>query len=195
MRELPKIVITGGPGGGKTTALDLYQREFKSRVKVVPEAATILFGAGLGRFTDPEQVRHTQKAIFDLQKTLESAFEYLYLDALQICDRGRLDGLAFWPEDEQSFFDSMGSTYEEELARYDAVIFFESSAKEGEDVKSNNPYRIEGAQRAIELDKRLRSVWEKHPNFHFVPNNSSFMKKIAFGILTINSVLEKYGFE
>ena len=30
------IVVTGGPGGGKTTALDLFQRELKSAVKIVP---------------------------------------------------------------------------------------------------------------------------------------------------------------
>jgi len=33
----------GGPGGGKTTAADLYRREIGEGVVIVPEAATLLY--------------------------------------------------------------------------------------------------------------------------------------------------------
>ncbi|NDI06057.1 MAG: hypothetical protein EBY58_07285 [Rhodobacteraceae bacterium] len=45
----PKIVLTGGPGGGKTTAADLFRRELGEKVVVVPEAATMLFSGGFPR--------------------------------------------------------------------------------------------------------------------------------------------------
>jgi adenylate kinase len=51
------IVVTGGPGGGKTTALDLFQRELKTAVKIVPEAATLLFGHGLDRETQNDHAK------------------------------------------------------------------------------------------------------------------------------------------
>ena len=44
--QCSRIVLTGGPGGGKTTAADLFRREIGDRVVLVPEAATILFQGG-----------------------------------------------------------------------------------------------------------------------------------------------------
>lgn len=190
MKDNLKIVITGGPGGGKTTALDLFQREFKKEVKIVPEAATMLFEYGVEKECCPDKLVLLQQSIYEMQRTLESGFRRMYPDRLLVCDRGTLDGLAYWPEHEGSFFETVGTTLEEELARYDAVIFFQTSASHGEDIKSNNPYRSEDSKAATELDQKLKSVWERHPNFHYVPNNSSFMRKIAHGLLTINFVLD-----
>ena len=42
-------VLTGGTGGGKTTAADLFRREIGDRVVIVPEAVTILFQGGFPR--------------------------------------------------------------------------------------------------------------------------------------------------
>ena len=39
-----KIVLTGGPGGGKTTAADLYRREIGDEVVIVPEAVVVSKG-------------------------------------------------------------------------------------------------------------------------------------------------------
>lgn len=188
-----RIVVTGGPGGGKTTALDLFQREFKSQVSVVPEAATLLFENGVRPETDPSRIKLLQQGIYKVQNTLEETFSIIYPERLLVCDRGTLDGLAYWPESEADFFKTLNTTLEAEIKRYDAIIFFQSSAATGEDIKSNNPYRSESAVRATELDERLREVWSRHPHFHYVPNNSSFMKKIDQGLKTINSVLQDFG--
>ena len=51
-----RIVLTGGPGGGKTTAGDLFRREFGERVVLVPEAATLLFSGGFPRVEEPPAV-------------------------------------------------------------------------------------------------------------------------------------------
>lgn len=184
-----KIVITGGPGGGKTTALDLIQREFRSRVKIVPEAATLLFEHGLRREENPERQKMLQHGIYKMQLSLEDTFHSLHSDRLLVCDRGTLDGLAYWPDGEADYFNRIGSTIEREIARYDAVIFFQSSAASGDDIKSNNPYRWEDAVLANELDQKLQAVWKRHPNYNFVPTNPSFMLKLAHGLITINEVL------
>jgi dephospho-CoA kinase len=53
-----RIVLTGGPGGGKTTAADLFRREIGERVVVVPETATMLFAGGFPRVGE----RHARAA-------------------------------------------------------------------------------------------------------------------------------------
>jgi len=185
------IVVTGGPGGGKTTALDLFQRELKSAVKIVPEAATMLFGHGLDREAGKEDGKLLQRSIYRMQISLEGIFRDFYSDRLLICDRGTLDGLAYWPDDEQSYFESLGTTFEAEAARYGAVIFFQTAAIHGEDVKSNNPYRTENSQTAVSLDEKLQRVWARHPSFHFIPTELSFMAKINHGLEAIASVLKR----
>ena len=183
------IVVTGGPGGGKTTALDLFQRELKSEVKIVPEAATLLFGHGLDRQDSGDRARLLQRSIYRMQVGLEEIFRGFFSDRLLICDRGTLDGLAYWPDGEAGYFTAIESSFEREAARYQAVIFFQSAAIHGEDVKSNNPYRSEDSQTARALDDRLHRVWERHPNFHYIPTETSFMRKINRGLEAISGVL------
>ena len=183
------IVVTGGPGGGKTTALDLFQRELKSEVKIVPEAATLLFSHGLDRQDSGDRARLLQRSIYRMQVGLEEIFQGFYSDRLLICDRGTLDGLAYWPDGEAGYFAAIESSFEREAARYQAVIFFQSAAIHGEDVKSNNPYRSEDSQTARALDDRLHRVWERHPNFHYIPTEASFMRKINRGLAAISGVL------
>jgi len=183
------IVVTGGPGGGKTTALDLFQRELKSEVKIVPEAATLLFGHGLDRQDSGDRARLLQRSIYRMQVSLEEIFRGFYSDRLLICDRGTLDGLAYWPDGEAGYFAAIESSFEREAARYQAVIFFQSAAIHGEDVRSNNPYRSEDSQTARALDDRLCRVWERHPNFHYIPTETSFMRKINRGLEAISGVL------
>jgi hypothetical protein len=44
-----RVVLTGGPGAGKTAVLELARQYFCKHVLVLPEAAGILFGGGFPR--------------------------------------------------------------------------------------------------------------------------------------------------
>lgn len=187
-----RIVLTGGPGGGKTTALDLMRREFSGKIATVPEAATMIFTGGIERSTDDYVLQTQQTAIFNLQKHLEDIQRATFKHSIILCDRGSLDGLAYWPGSDEDFFQSMDTTIEEELARYDAVIFFETAAKSGESIKSNNPIRNESEQAAIALDDKLQSIWSQHPNFNLIHSSESFINKVMFGINTIEKVMARY---
>jgi hypothetical protein len=83
----------------------------------------------------------------------------------------------------------MGSTQDTELARYDAVLFFETAAVGGIAVEGGNRYRIESNDAAIELDQRLRAIWSEHPRFHLIPHNPSFLRKITAGLAILESVV------
>lgn len=189
-----RIVLTGGPGGGKTTAADLFRREIGDRVVVVPEAATLLFAGGFPRSDEPLATRAAQRAIYHVQRNLEDVQGARYPDRILLCDRGTLDGAAYWPDEENTggFFADINSTYENELARYDAVIFFESAAVGGDSIEGNNPIRIESRDAAVALDSKLREIWAKHPRFFLVPHNSSFVKKIMFGLAVLESIVAQH---
>ncbi|GAA5140308.1 AAA family ATPase [Thalassotalea piscium] len=187
-----RIVITGGPGGGKTTALDLIRREFSGKIASVPESATMIFSGGIERSTNNSVLKAQQTAIFNLQKNLEDIQRAAYPECLILCDRGTLDGLAYWPDSEDNFFTQMNTTLEEEFSRYDAVIFFETAARSGENIRSNNPIRNESEQQAVELDTKLKKIWSKHPNFNLVGSSESFIRKVMFGIMTIENVIGQY---
>ncbi len=45
-----RIALTGGPGAGKTAVLELLRKYFCKHVRVLPEAASILFGGGFPRY-------------------------------------------------------------------------------------------------------------------------------------------------
>ena len=191
-KGMPKIVLTGGPGGGKTTALDLFRREFVNEIVVVPESATMIFGGGIHRSEDKDVIMATQKTIFQLQKNLEIIQNKIHPDRLILCDRGTLDGLAYWPGEKEDYFSVVGSDFETEIYEYDAVIFFETAAASKKPISSNNPIRTENEKQAIILDQKLQTIWSQHPNYHFVGSNESFIEKINFGINTIKCVIEKY---
>lgn len=188
-RQCCRIVITGGPGGGKTTAGDLFRRELEDEVVLVPEAATMLFSGGFPRRTDTYSSEAIQNAIYHVQRNLEDVYRATYPGKVLLCDRGTVDGAAYWPADKDSFFASFGTTLKEELLRYDAVIFFESAAVGGMEIESGNPVRSESCDAAALLDSELREIWGRHPNFHFVPHNKSFVKKIMYGLETLESVV------
>lgn len=181
--------MTGGPGGGKTTAADLFRREIGERVVVVPESATLLFSGGFPRSFEPHARIAAQRAIYHVQTNLEDVQSALYPDRILLCDRGTVDGAAYWPGEPVEYFEAVGSSHERELARYDAVLFFQTAAAGGMSVEGGNPTRIETNAQAAELDTRLNVLWSKHPRFMVVPHNPSFVKKIMAGLAMLENIV------
>ena len=97
-----------------------------------------------------------------------------------------MDGAAYWPGTPDAFFDTLDTSLELELARYDGVIFFESAAVGGIGIEGGNPVRNESMDQAAALDAKLHNLWARHPRFVLVRHNASFFKKISFGLAELD---------
>lgn len=188
--KVHKIALTGGPGGGKSTAAELFKREYKEYISLVPEVATLLFKGGYPRVDSPHIVESIQSSIFHVQLNIENTYSTLFPHHTLLCDRGTVDGAAYWPFGPEDFFRRMNTTLETELAKYDAVIFFETAAAGGLSIDLGNPVRNEDQRKAIELDLRLKDLWSQHPRFVYIQNETSFLKKIQSGIRGMDEIIK-----
>lgn len=182
------IVLTGGPSAGKTAVLEMVLKTFCPHVTVIPEAASIVFGGGFFRRGTQPAKKGAQRAIFKVQRELERIILEEKKAAVAICDRGTVDGLAYWPGTEEDFWDEMGSSSKEELARYEAVIHLRTpDLTQGYNL--DNPVRIETAQQALNIDTQLEKAWNNHPNRHLIESQDDFLTKATKAIETIQSYL------
>ena len=186
-----RVVLTGGPGGGKTTAADLFRREMGDSVAIVPEAATLLFSGGFPRSHATFARQAAQRAIYHVQRNLEDAVAALYPDRVLLCDRGTLDGVVYWPDGAEEYYRAIASSEEAELARYDTVIFFETAAAGDLFVEGPNKARTEDRAEAMEIDRKLQAVWSRHPRFFLVRHDPSFLAKLEGAINLLRQVLEE----
>ena len=189
-QEIKKIALTGGPGGGKSTAAELFKLEYKDFISLVPEVATLLFRGGYPRVDSPHVVESIQKSIFHVQNNIEDTYATLFPHHTLLCDRGTVDGGAYWPMGPEDFYKTMGTTLKKELERYDAVIFFETAAAGGLAIDLGNPVRNEDQRKAIEIDLRLNALWSQHPNFVYIKNEPSFLQKILGGIRAMDELVK-----
>jgi predicted ATPase len=171
--ERKRIVLTGGPGGGKTAVLELIRLNFCEHVRVLPEAAGIVFGGGFPRGESIAVKQAAQRAIFHIQRELEAAGDDG--PAIVLCDRGTVDGAAYWTGGGE-LWSAVGTTLEEELRRYDAVIHLRTpDANNG--YNHRNPLRIESVETAAALDAKILALWESHPHRYVVEVSPDFLAK------------------
>ncbi len=174
--ERRRVVLTGGPGAGKTAVLELIRHSFCVHVNVLPEAAGIVFGGGFPRGDHAELRRAGQRAIFYVQRELETAADAAN-PAVVLCDRGTVDGDAYWPGPDD-LWSSVGTTLEEQLRRYDAVIHLRTPPT-GSGYNRQNPLRIESAAEAAAIDEKIAGLWERHPRRFVVEATPDFLSKTA----------------
>ena len=185
--ERKRIVLTGGPGAGKTAVLELARKHFRGRLDILHEAASIVFVGGFPRHPEPYARAAAQRAIYHVQAELERIAMETPSDKAILCDRGTIDALAYWPRTQREFFDDVGSSLEKELARYEAVIHLRTPPRGGGYHKMG--VRIEAPDEAEAIDQRLLDVWKSHPKRYVVESSASFMEKAHRAITILHELV------
>lgn len=173
----PLIILTGGPGAGKTAVLEFARKVFNDKIAILPESASIIFGGGFWRLDSPHAKAAAQRAIFHVQREMEGLVLGEGRWAAGICDRGTMDGIAYWPGDEASFWSMAGTTRAQELQRYHAVIHLRSPGANG-GYNHRNPLRIETAEQAAVIDEKIAAIWASHPRYFAISSTESFAVKV-----------------
>jgi len=183
-----RVVLTGGPGAGKTAVLEIIHHHFCQHVVVLPEAASIIFGGGFPRRPGVTSRMAAQRAIFRVQLELERLALEEKTAAIILCDRRTLDGAAYWPGDPASFFASNETTQQAELARYGAVIDLRTPPAD-EGYNHTNALRIESAREAADIDAAILSLWASHPHRQVVESTHDFLEKAGRAVAMVKELV------
>ena len=198
-QEITKIVITGGPCAGKTTAMSWIQNAFTRKgymVLFVDETATELIGGGAPwKFTKCN--RDYQFRLTELMLAKEKAFTEIArtFDAekvLIVCDRGALDNRAYMSDEEFRYVLKRLDTNEVALRdHYDAVFHLVTAAKGAEQfyTLANNAARYETVEEARAVDDALIASWTGHPHLRVIDNRADFDEKMLYLIKEISTFL------
>lgn len=198
---MKRIVLTGGPCAGKTTALVKIIEHFSSlgyKVFIIPEVPTLFSQAGMDYLTDNYAFFYEgEKATLEMQIALEDKFtriaETIEEPTIIVCDRGTMDISAYMkPAMWQDITSALSTDSERLRARYDAVLHLVSAADGAEQfyTTATNAERTEGLELARELDKKVISAWSEHPRLRVINNHENFDTKINRVLQEISNVLE-----
>jgi len=206
MENIKRIVLTGGPCAGKTTALVRIIEHFSNlgfKVFTVPEVPTMYSQGGWSYLTPNRSLYYEgELAILRTQLALENSFMHLAETCTKptfvVCDRGTLDISAYidrkmWDE----LCEKCGTSTNELRKRYDAVLHLVSAADGAEQyyTTATNSTRYEqaneeGLRIARDLDKKVNRSWTGHPHLRVINNHDNFDTKINRVLKEISNVLE-----
>lgn len=201
MNKIKKIVLTGGPCAGKTTALVKVIEHFSSlgyKVFTIPEVPTMFSQSGMDYLTQNRALFYEgEKATLEIQLALEDKFQHMAEQCdeptMIICDRGAMDISAYMePQLWKDITAAVGiSTTDLRDHRYDAVLHLVSAADGAEKyyTTANNKQRTEGLEMAREVDKRVINAWTGHPHLRVINNHEDFNNKLHRVLKEISSVL------
>lgn len=206
MNDIKRIVLTGGPCAGKTTALVKIIEHFSSlgyKVFTIPEVPTMFTQAGMNYLTSNKQFFYEgEKATLQTQIALEDQFfrmaQTLDQPVLIVCDRGTMDISTYLkPEVWNQIIGEVGYTSAQlRDDRYDAVLHLVSAADGAEQfyTTANNAQRLEkadeqGLRIARELDKKVVEAWTGHSHLRVINNHEDFDNKLNRVLKEISNVL------
>ena len=205
MSDIKRIVLTGGPCAGKTTALVRIIEHFSSlgfKVFTIPEVPTLFTQAGMNYLTKNQAFFYEgEKATLEIQLALEDKFlrmaEQCQTPSVIVCDRGAMDISAYMtPETWNDITRAVGTSTPQLRERYDAVLHLVSAADGAEQyyTTANNAQRYEkqdeeGLRIARMLDKKVILTWTGHPHMRVINNHDDFEAKMRRVIKEISQVL------
>ncbi len=202
--KIIRIVLTGGPCGGKSSAMAWIQDFFTKlgyTVLFASETATELFNSGISHRSESPQDRISSELFQELLIKLQLEKENIFTKAAEamptkkvliVYDRGLLDSKAYMSENE--FLRVLDSVHENEVElrdHYDAVFHLVTAAKGALDFynTTNNLARKETPEEAAAADDRIIAAWTGHPHLRIIDNSTDFENKMKRLIREISAFL------
>lgn len=196
-----KIVLTGGPCAGKTSALTKIEEYFTDlgyKVLIVSESATELIKGGAVPVKDLSMIEF-QDAILNYQLMKEQVYDGIARNlnsekCIIVYDRGLMDNSAYITKEQ---FDALLEKHNfsrlDFMDRYDLVLHLVTAADGAKEfyTLSNNEARSETAEEAIALDRKTMNAWNGHRNLNIIDNTTSFDIKLNRVIEQIENLIGK----
>lgn len=187
MKKIFHLVLTGGPCGGKSTAITKIFDELTKKgysVIIVPESATEVIVSGVT--TNLIGNIKFQEMLFEKQLQKEELYkkvvEYIPNDRIVILyDRGIIDNKCYMTSNDFNSLLKKYRTNEMEVkSRYDAVFHLVTAADGAQEyyTTKNNSARKENIEEARSLDKKCIAAWNGHPHLRIIDNSTNFEEKI-----------------
>ena len=193
MKRIPKIVFTGGPGGGKSHALKRIKpmlEELGITVYTISESAEEIITNGFDRHTS---LYEFQKAIALRQLANEEKLEKTAPkreNAVIICDRGLMDCRVYLDDDDfNKIKRELNLSVTDMRDRYDAVFHLNSTSVDSNLDYKTGKVRVESRDEAGEINKRSLFSWCGNPHYRFIPNCESFDEKLSILFREIKAFL------
>ena len=193
--SVEKIVITGGPCAGKSTALSRIQKELTQlgyKVLFVSESATEFITNGLTPWEYKDFQRYLMKYQLTKESICEKAAEESNQKTVIVCDRGAIDNKAYMsPEEFKSILQELGTSEVELRDNYGAVFHLVTAAKGASEfyTTANNSARTETPEQAIAMDDKTVAAWTGHPHLRIIDNSTGFEEKMRRLMVEITSYL------
>ena len=204
-----RIVLTGGPCGGKSTAKSKLMREIGAKLGMkvfwVPETPTELMSNGI--IPDDTLGMDFQELVTDKQLSKQAIYDKAasYYDSDNVIifyDRGLLDQATYMGmEPLKQLLKRRGLSLKDIYSMYDAVLHLVTAADGAEEYYQwndpskedcgNNEVRSEHPELARKLDLDTRNAWIGHPHFRIFDNSTDFDTKINRVVSEVFSLLGK----
>lgn len=196
-----KIVLTGGPCGGKSTALESIEKSYKKEgheFSLIDETATTLFinefnkilinGNKISKSDFQTIILLVQ---FIKEYNVESEFIHKAKDdkATIICDRGLLDGKAYMNNSDFKNMLKKFNLNESSLLKTYSVVLHLSSVyfKDKDFFKKYRPFAVDNV---LDIDYSLWGIWNKCPNHFAVSSTNLFEEKLNIIYKYLDEVID-----
>lgn len=199
-KHIPKIVLTGGPCAGKTTALCYLQEKLADlgfHALIVPEAPTLLINSGSTPKDEILSTLHFQQSVLRVMCFLENEFEQNAQNmpnkkSILLCDRGIMDAKPYMPGHIfKEVMEQCGlSVTESRDGRYDAIMHLRTAALGAKEFYTleNNAARMETLEEAQEIDEETLQAWVGSPHLKIIDNSTDFggkLKRLFQGVCRV----------
>ena len=193
-----RIVLTGGPGSGKTSVLEKINQVYSSqgyKVIIVPETATELMNNGITFKNGSISLVDFQELVMRLQLAKEEVVDRTIEllgdeNVIVLYDRGTIDNTAYINKEE---FEEMLArlnnvrSFTDLLNKYDLVINL--VGREDFYTTENNKARSESSSEALKLGDATLKCWLGHKTVKIVMPKNTVEEKISEVLNIINESL------